>query len=90
MEQETKKNDTEKELELKTLEDIDKQAEKKPEETPTEKSELELENERLKKELEEYKGKYTKAVEVNNQLYQRLTSPVKPSESALQGILNRF
>lgn len=89
MEQETKKNDTE-ELELKTLDDLDKSVENKTEETPTEKSELELENERLKKELEEYKGKYTKAVEVNNQLYQRLTSPVKPSESALQGILNRF
>lgn len=89
MEQETKKNDTE-ELELKTLDDLDKTVENKTEETPTEKSELELENERLKKELEEYKGKYTKAVEVNNQLYQRLTSPVKPSESALQGILNRF
>lgn len=90
MKQITKKNDTEKDLELKTLEDVDKSVENKTEEISTEKSELELENEQLKKELDEYKGKYTKAVEVNNQLYQRLTSPVKPSESALQGILNRF
>lgn len=85
-----KTNNEEKELELKTLEDVDKSADTKVEENATEKDNRDLEIENLKKELENYKSKYTKAVEVNNQLYQRLTSPQKPTESALQGILNRF
>lgn len=90
MEKETKKNNAEQELELKTLEDIDKTTETTEEKSAVEKDDKDLEIERLNNELELYKNKYTKAVEVNNQLYQRLTSPQKPTESALQSILNRF
>lgn len=79
-----------KELELKTLEDVDKTTENNAVEENTEKSDIELENEKLKTELATYKEKYTKAVEVNNQLYQRLTSQKPVEKSALQGILDRF
>lgn len=83
---------------LKTLEDLDKEKENKLEK-PVENNEdkevseldlLKLENEKLKTDNANLKAKYTKAVEVNNQLYQRLTSEQKPTASAIDTLLKKF
>lgn len=81
---------------LKTLEDIDGTKEEKVEESKTETTkEDELEKyikqvDQLKEERDTYKAKWEKAIEVNNSLYQRLTSPKPVSESALESILKTF
>ena len=91
MEKEKTKTNDEQEVELKTLEDVDKVTEGPALITPTETEDKDEQIKQLKDEVEKYKNKYTKAVEVNNQLYQRLTSKEQPQQvSALQGILNRF
>lgn len=87
------KNKQEEVLELKTLEDVDNKGTEQEPNKEEPKSELETRIAELEKERDTYKEKYTKAVEINNQLYQRLTSP-KPTPSnetsALDKILNRF
>lgn len=81
---------------LKTLEDIDGTKEEKVEESKTETTkEDELEKyikqvDQLKEERDTYKAKWEKAIEVNNSLYQRLTSPKPVTESALDSILKTF
>ncbi len=81
---------------LKTLEDIDGTKEEKVEDTKTEiTKEDELEKyikqvDQLKEERDTYKAKWEKAIEVNNSLYQRLTSPKPVTESALESILKTF
>lgn len=81
---------------LKTLEDIDGTKEEKVEESKTETTkEDELEKyikqvDQLKEERDTYKAKWEKAIEVNNSLYQRLTSPKPVTESALESILKTF
>lgn len=81
---------------LKTLEDIDGTKEEKVENTKTETTkEDELEKyikqvDQLKEERDTYKAKWEKAIEVNNSLYQRLTSPKPVTESALESILKTF
>ena len=81
---------------LKTLEDIDGTKEEKVEEIkPETTKEDELEKyikqvDQLKEERDTYKAKWEKAIEVNNSLYQRLTSPKPVTESALESILKTF
>lgn len=96
MEENKTKQKTNEEPTLKTLEDIDGTKEEKVEDTKTETTkEDELEKyikqvDQLKEERDTYKAKWEKAIEVNNSLYQRLTSPKPVNESALESILKTF
>lgn len=96
MEENKTKQKTNEEPTLKTLEDIDGTKEEKVEESKTETTkEDELEKyikqvDQLKEERDTYKAKWEKAIEVNNSLYQRLTSPKPVTESALDSILKTF
>lgn len=96
MEENKTKQKTNEEPTLKTLEDIDGTKEEKVEDTKTETTkEDELEKyikqvDQLKEERDTYKAKWEKAIEVNNSLYQRLTSPKPVTESALESILKTF
>lgn len=96
MEENKTKQKTNEEPTLKTLEDIDGTKEEKVEESKTETTkEDELEKyikqvDQLKEERDTYKAKWEKAIEVNNSLYQRLTSPKPVTESALESILKTF
>ena len=96
MEENKTKQKTNEEPTLKTLEDIDGTKEEKVEDTKTENTkEDELEKyikqvDQLKEERDTYKAKWEKAIEVNNSLYQRLTSPKPVTESALESILKTF
>lgn len=96
MEENKTKQKTNEEPTLKTLEDIDGTKEEKVEDNKTETTkEDELEKyikqvDQLKEERDTYKAKWEKAIEVNNSLYQRLTSPKPVTESALESILKTF
>lgn len=88
---------TNEEKELKTLEDIDGTKDTKSEtnEVANEDSTNKLEDymkqvDQLKQERDSYKAKYEKAIEVNNSLYQRLTSPKPVTEKAIDTILKLF
>lgn len=58
-----------------------------------ENNEKEDENDVIKKLTEErdkYKEKYEKAVEINNQLFQKITSPIQKDIDPLDDILKNF
>ena len=99
MEQPTTEQKNNETAELKTLEDVDKNAQNNTSKINSETEQKAVATiEELTKQLSDktaecelYKNKYTKAVEVNGQLYQRLTSAQKPQEpSALENLLNKY
>ena len=84
---------TNEEKELKTLEDIDGTKDTKSETNEDSTNKLEdymKQVDLLKQERDSYKAKYEKAIEVNNSLYQRLTSPKPVTEKAIDTILKLF
>lgn len=77
----------EKDKEIKTVEDLDKKDNVPLKELP-EKTPFEEKYNQLKIDFDKLNSKYTKAIEENNRLFQRLTgTPQTTTESALDNLL---